>query len=291
MPPRRRNSRKRQESLPVRLYKIAYDIIVGCITLVETIIKVVKWWWRLPPWLKWGKLAAILILVFSFPAYYKMIHWLNFNSLQTQYYNHFYAYYSKVLVKDEDARRMAKYYADFYADYYSSPAYRANLQYALPLASKETMSFPPDSKIAGLHINQNGLKLIKQFEGVRLEPYKDVGGKLTIGYGHLVRPGEYYTRMTQAQAHALLQEDIKVAEAYVKRYVKVPLNGNQFAALVSLVYNIGPGNFQKSTLLDQINQGNYARASSEFLRWERVGIRKVKGLSKRRAAEKQLFES
>lgn len=254
-------------------------------------IRAVKWWWGLPNWVKWAKVAIISLVLFGPAAHEGVEQWLTYRRIYTEYYDHFYATYHKTLAYESDAQRYASFYADFYANYYSSPAYRATLQYALPAATAETTSFPPDSTLAGLHINDSGLTLIKQFEGLELKPYKDVGGKLTIGYGHLIRPGEYYGDITEAKAHALLREDIKVAEAYVKRYVTVPLNGNQFAALVSLVYNIGPGNFRRSTMLEHLNDGEMGKAADEFPRWKRVGKREVKGLSRRRAAEKVLFES
>lgn len=253
--------------------------------------RAIKWWWGLPNWLKWAKVAVVAVVLLAPSVYEWGERKITYHRIYDEYYAHFYQTYQKTLITDSHAQRYASFYADFYAEYYSSPAYRAYLQNALPVATAETISFPPDSKVAGLHINDSGLNLIKEFEGLRLEPYKDVGGKLTIGYGHLVRPGEYYGMISEAEAAKLLREDIKVAEAYVKRYVTVPLNGNQFAALVSLVYNIGPGNFRKSTMLEHLNDGEMDKAAAEFPRWKRVGKREVKGLSRRRSAEKELFES
>src|SRR5690606_33864855 len=108
----------------------------------------------------------------------------------------------------------ADYYADFYASYYSSPAFRTNMQNALPSATTETVAYPADSVIASLMVDARGLTLLKEFEGLRLEPYHDVGGKLTIGYGHLIKPGEFYTAISEQEAEALLREDLKVAEAF-----------------------------------------------------------------------------
>lgn len=250
-----------------------------------------QWWWELPRWLKIGKILVILAVTVGITFWGSFSEWRSYNSVYSRYYAHFYAFYQKNLLTPSDSAYYANYYANFYAKYYSSPAYRASLTYALPSATQETTSYPADSINASMRTSENGLALIKQFEGIRLKPYTDVGGKLTIGYGHLVKPGEFYTQMTEQQAHELLREDVLVAEAYVKRYVQVKLNHNQFAALVSLVYNIGPGNFKSSTLLEHLNDGNYRKAGKEFLRWERVGTRVVDGLSRRRATEKRLFDA
>jgi lysozyme len=124
-----------------------------------------------------------------------------------------------------------------------------------------------------------------------LEPYKDVGGKLTIGYGHLIRPGEYFTQVTEKEAEALLLKDVAVAEAVVKRNVKVRINAQQYSALVSLVYNVGQGHFEDSTLLELLNKGDYNGASKQFMRWVHVDGDRIKGLVTRRLAEKELFDS
>lgn len=136
---------------------------------------------------------------------------------------------------------------------------------------------------------QHGVALIKEFEGFSPAPYKDRGGRLTVGYGHLVRKGELLASLDEAKAESLLMQDIKLAEAIVKRNVTVQLNANQFTALVSLVYNIGEGQFMKSTLLRKLNQAKYADAADEFLRWKHVGKEEVRGLYKRRKVERELF--
>lgn len=253
-------------------------------------VRAFRWWWQLPRWIKWGKLALALAVVIALPLVDATTQWLNYRSVYAQYYTHFYADYIKSM-KSYEAHYYADYYADFYAKYYSNPAYREELRNALPSATADNLTYPSDSPIAQHVINPQGLALIKEFEGLVLEPYSDVGGRLTIGYGHLIKPGEYFGRLQHPYAEQLLQNDVKVAEAYLKRYVKVPLNANQFSALVSLIYNIGPGNFRSSTLLEHINAGRMDKASKEILRWERVGRRKVQGLQRRRSAERKLFES
>lgn len=250
----------------------------------------VRWWWGLPRWIKLLKLIVILGVVLSFPAKTAYENWQYYHRVYDEYYAHFYAAYSQTHA-DHLAHHWANHYAVFYASYYASPAYRASLRYALPSATPETVTYPQTSPVAALTTTTRGLALLKKFEGLRMEPYKDAGGKLTIGYGHLIKPGEFYAQISTHEAEALLRNDIRVAEAYVKRYVTVPLTQAEFSALTSLVYNIGPGNFKRSTLLRELNAGNKQAAAEEFLRWNRVGTRQLRGLSRRRAAEKALFES
>jgi len=258
--------------------------------IVKGGVKAVKWWWSLPDWLKFGKVILVILVVISLPLIDGARQWLHYRSIYDTYYDHFYTVYAKTEPRYR-ADYYADYYASFYADYYTSRNYRLLRGNELPSASQETVAYPQSSPVAGLSINHAGLNLIKGYEGLEQEPYADVGGKLTIGYGHLIKPGEFFGHITEKQAYDLLREDVKVAEAYIKRYVKVQLNANQFAALTSLVYNIGPGNFRRSTLLSQLNKGNYARASEEFLRWNKVNGESVLGLTRRRESEKELFES
>lgn len=258
--------------------------------IVKGGVKALKWWWNLPDWLKFGKVILVILVIISLPLIDGARQWLHYRSIYDTYYDHFYSAYIQTEPRYR-ADYYANYYASFYADYYTSRNYRLQRGNELPSASTETVAYPQNSPVANLSINHAGLNLIKGYEGLEQEPYADVGGKLTIGYGHLIKPGEFFGHITEKQAYDLLREDVKVAEAYIKRYVKVPLNANQFAALTSLVYNIGPGNFRRSTLLSQLNDGNYARAAEEFLRWNKVNGESVLGLTRRRESEKELFES
>ena len=140
-----------------------------------------------------------------------------------------------------------------------------------------------------MHTSQKGLDLIKSFEGLRLSAYKDVVGVVTIGYGTTtgVKMGD---TITKERAEELLREDVKRFEGYVDRLVKVPLTQGQHDALVSFVYNLGPGALEKSTLLDQLNRGDYDSAAEQFDRWVFAGGQKLAGLVRRRAAERALFE-
>lgn len=141
-------------------------------------------------------------------------------------------------------------------------------------------------------IGQNGLKLIKAFEGFAPLEYTCVAGKRTIGYGHVLNFGESYPAgLSEAEAETLLLDDVAEAEQAVIDLVKVPLSANQFDALTSFVFNVGRRNFAGSTLLRQLNAGDYTGAANEFLRWKYAGNKVVNGLLRRRQAEKKLFET
>lgn len=137
-------------------------------------------------------------------------------------------------------------------------------------------------------LNEDGLELIKTYEGLRLKAYQDSVGVWTIGYGHTrtAKPG---MTITAEEAEALLRQDLADAEKAVTRLVKVPLNDNQYSALVSFVFNLGSGNFAMSTLLKKINSGDIAGAAKEFKRWNRAGKKVLAGLVRRRDAEAALF--
>ena len=139
-------------------------------------------------------------------------------------------------------------------------------------------------------INEAGLELIKDFEGLRLNAYRDAVGVWTIGYGHTstAYPGQ---RITTAQATALLRQDVANFEQAVTQAVRVPITENQFAALVSFTYNVGSGALNSSTLLRKLNTGDTFGAANEFLRWNRAGGRVLAGLTRRREAERSLFLS
>ncbi|MGB3495588.1 MAG: lysozyme [Elainellaceae cyanobacterium] len=136
--------------------------------------------------------------------------------------------------------------------------------------------------------NEKGLRLIKSFEGLRLAAYQDSVGVWTIGYGTTsgVYPGMV---ITTAQAEQFLQQDLERFEAAVRQFVKVPVNSDQFSALVVFAYNVGEGALSSSTLLRQLNSGAYAAAADEFLNWVYAGGRFLAGLLRRRQAERALF--
>lgn len=142
-----------------------------------------------------------------------------------------------------------------------------------------------------LNISERGLDLIKGFEGFRAITYEDVCHLPTIGYGHRLRAGETFTTLDEATASQLLRQDCRHAEAAISQCVNVPLNQNQYDALVSFTYNVGGGTLLKSTLLKKLNQGDYAGAAQEFLRFNHAGSVVVDGLTRRRTAERALFLS
>lgn len=131
--------------------------------------------------------------------------------------------------------------------------------------------------------------LIKGFEELRLKAYVCPGHQLTIGYGHTgnVTEGEV---ITVEQADAILENDMARFVDTVDAAVHVPLNDNQAAALTSLMFNIGVGAFMKSTLLKKINASDYAGASKEILRWNKVDGQPLAGLTNRRHSEQAVFE-
>lgn len=143
-------------------------------------------------------------------------------------------------------------------------------------------------------VSVRGLDQLKHDEGLRLEPYRDEKGVLTIGYGHKILPGESFTKITPQEAERILRSDIALAERAVKKGVKVSISQAQYDALVSFAFNAGVNGFLTSTLLRKLNAGDAAGAAREFLRWENVcdatGCKKSKVLALRRAREKKLFE-
>ena len=112
-------------------------------------------------------------------------------------------------------------------------------------------------------ISQEGVDLIKKWEGFRLLPYADAGGKATIGYGHLIKAGENFDKgVSFSEAEMLLLDDVVEAEKAVVRLLdKVPLSGSQCDALTSLVYNIGVGAFENSQLYDLLVKRDFVAAA------------------------------
>ena len=144
-------------------------------------------------------------------------------------------------------------------------------------------------------INKATLELIKSFEGLELEAYKDAIGVWTIGYGHTAMAGlpkpVAGMKITEDEAEALLLKDLKKYEAAVQKFITVPLTNNQYGALVSFTYNLGPANLEKSTLRKKINAKDYKGAAEEFLKWNKAGGKVLRGLTRRREAEKALYET
>ncbi len=146
-------------------------------------------------------------------------------------------------------------------------------------------------------INEAGLALVKDFEGLRLQAYQDSAGVWTIGYGHTAAAGAPTPGpglvITEAEAERILRQDLQVFEAEVARLVEVPTNDNEFAALVSLCFNIGAQAFASSTCLKRLNRGDRKGAAEALTWWNKATVegRKVRlrGLVRRREAENLLF--
>jgi lysozyme len=138
--------------------------------------------------------------------------------------------------------------------------------------------------------SNNGLHLTESFEGYSGVAYKDSGGVLTIGYGHTgpeVRP---HMVITKAQANGLLLADYHTAVMCVQRRVTVPLTQPEFDSLCDFVFNCGCGNFERSTLLRDLNAGNYSAAAQQFDVWDKDRGKTLAGLLRRREAETAEFE-
>ena len=140
------------------------------------------------------------------------------------------------------------------------------------------------------NITEQGLELVKSFEGFRATPYYCSGNVLTIGFGHAVRQGETFMEITQEEGEKLLKDDVGTAERAVLRLTKVPLEDNQFDALCSWVFNVGSGAMQRSGLRQKLNRGEYNEVPTELKKWVYAGGKKIKGLMWRREAEAILFE-
>jgi len=149
-------------------------------------------------------------------------------------------------------------------------------------------------KVQGMSWNVAGtMRLVKDFEGLRLNAYQDSVGVWTIGYGHTgsdVKPG---MTITQAKADQLLQADLAKFNSCVTSSINKPLNANQVGALMSFSFNVGCGALQGSTLRRRINAGENPNlvASQELPKWDKAGGRSLPGLTRRRAAEVAFFKS
>jgi lysozyme len=137
-------------------------------------------------------------------------------------------------------------------------------------------------------ISQQGLDLLKQREGFSATPYWDFHGN-SIGYGHLIKPGENLTHVTQAQAEELLRADVAWAETAVND-AGVSLTQPQFDALVSFVYNVGAPAWGRSTLRRKLVAGDTSGAAAEFAKWNIAGGKVHNGLVARRVQERSQFE-
>ena len=141
-----------------------------------------------------------------------------------------------------------------------------------------------------MQVSEEGVSLIRHFEGCRLDAYLCPAGVWTIGYGHTkgVKEGD---TINQEAAEAFLIEDLETFEQAVSRLVEVPLTQQQFNALVSFTFNLGAGNLAESTLLKKLNGYQYDKVPEQLMRWVRAGGEVLDGLVKRRAAEAAMFQN
>ena len=139
-----------------------------------------------------------------------------------------------------------------------------------------------------MKISQEGLSLIKKFEGLELTAYQCSAGVWTIGYGHTkdVQEGDEWS---EAHADHMLEVELEEFEEYINDNVTVALSQNQFDALVSWVYNLGPANLKASTMLKVLNSGDYEGVPAQIQRWNKAGGKVLEGLIRRRKAEALLF--
>ena len=146
-----------------------------------------------------------------------------------------------------------------------------------------------------MKIGSRGLKLLKEFEGCKLQTYKCSANKLTIGWGHTGPDVKADSVWTQQKADDVLLIDLKRAETAINTSVRFRLNQNQFDALVCFAYNVGIQAFADSTMRRLLNEGSPEKAALQFARWDKVTTNGVTessaGLARRRRAEQTLFTS
>lgn len=144
------------------------------------------------------------------------------------------------------------------------------------------------------HVTEEGLDLIKRFEGFSSRIYICPAGYPTIGYGHVVLAHEreqFAAGITQAEATDILRQDVGIAERAVLRLISVTLTGGQFDALVSFTFNLGAGALQRSTLRRKANRGEHECVPAELLKWVWAAGKKLPGLVRRRQAEVVAYAS
>lgn len=146
-----------------------------------------------------------------------------------------------------------------------------------------------------MKVSSKGLELIKEFEGFSSVAYLCSAKKATIGYGNTFwedgTPVKIGDQISKERAETLLKHVVDNFSVAVEVDIKIEVTQNQFDAMVSLAYNIGLGAFKNSTLLRQLNRGNFVGASQEFLRWDKSNGKPLLGLTRRREREKLLFDS
>jgi lysozyme len=150
---------------------------------------------------------------------------------------------------------------------------------------------PPAPCLKNCHPSAAAYGVIKHFEGYSPIVYIDAAGYPTIGFGHLIKPGERIEEPLLGEAaERLLRQDIAPKAAAVNARVSVPLFQGQFDAVVSWTYNLGEGALKSSTMLKKINAARHEEVPAQMKRWNRAGGKVLKGLERRREAEAALYE-
>ena len=141
-----------------------------------------------------------------------------------------------------------------------------------------------------MQLSTAGMELLKLWEGYRERTYLDVAGVPTIGYGHRLLASEHFPEgIGEPQAAEMLARDVRSAQQTVQRLVKVTLTQGQFDALVDFVFNLGQGKLAASTLLKELNTGEYQAAGEQLLHWDHAGAQENASLKARRMAEFELW--
>jgi len=146
-----------------------------------------------------------------------------------------------------------------------------------------------------MNINEEGLQIIKDFEGFSSSVYLCPANRWTIGYGSTWDKNRKpvtkdHPDVSEKQAEKLLMQEVHHSEYAIDKLLSCELTENMYSAICSFVYNVGSGNFQRSTMRMKLNRGDYYGASAEFPKWRKAGGRILKGLVKRRAVERELFD-
>ena len=163
------------------------------------------------------------------------------------------------------------------------------------LEPEERAVLPPGVELRGIY--DRGLQLTKDSEGFRSHLYNDAARYCTIAYGHLVKlapcdgnePEHFLDGVTEPEGADILRDDMEIAERVVLTAVDVELTDGQYAALCDFVYNVGGGNFRRSTLLKVVNRNDFDGVPFQLRRWVKAGGRELAGLRKRREREIELF--
>lgn len=147
-----------------------------------------------------------------------------------------------------------------------------------------------------MRVSDKAIKMIRHHEGVRIKPYQDAIGLWTVGVGHLIGdgktlPDEWNRTLTMGEVDEILRKDLARFEAGVERLCPTGLTQSRFDALVSISFNFGLGNLQRSSIRMKHNRGEFEDAADSFLLYNKAGGKIFKGLVNRRNDERALYLS